>query len=117
MKKIYCVLLALYLSSCTIPDPSDVMACGVTDPIQNLTWLKSKHQEIKDIPLSGIVLYFYNNQEVIEIQSSLMSSTNQSQYLCDGTRLLLDDPADFEDYLENRELIVILFGEQVWASR
>jgi len=94
------------------------MICGVSDPINELSWLNDQFNSIKNIPESGIILYRYNGKEVIEIQSSLMSSTNLSQYYCDGTKLQFDTPEtyknDYKIFLSDRIMIKVLYGEDLW---
>jgi hypothetical protein len=94
------------------------LICGVSDPMNELPWLKQQYEDIKNIPYSGIILYRYNSKEVIEVQSSLMSSTNLSQYYCDGTKLEFDTPEtyikDYKDFLSKRIKLKILYGIDFW---
>jgi len=94
------------------------LVCGVLDPINELSWLKEQYEMIKNTSESGIILYTYNSKEVIEIQSSLMSSTNLSQYYCDGSKLEFDTPEtykrDYKDFLVKRVKIKILYGFDLW---
>lgn len=94
------------------------LVCGVSDPINEISWLKKQFEMIKNNPESGIILYTYNSKEVIEIQSSQMSSTNLSQYYCDGSKLEFDTPAtykmDYKDFLSKRVKIKILYGVDLW---
>ncbi|MFM7431111.1 MAG: hypothetical protein ACKO1F_14605 [Flammeovirgaceae bacterium] len=94
------------------------LVCGVSDPVNELSWLKKQLQMIKNNSESGIILYTYNSKEVIEIQSSQMSSTNLSQYYCDGSKLEFDTPEtykkDYKDFLSKRVKIRILYGVDLW---
>ncbi len=95
----------------------DFLVCGVSCPLEELPWLKTQYLAIKEMPQSGIILYQYDSKEVVEVQSSLMSSTNRSQYLCDGTRLVFDtfDTADlYKDFLNKRAKVKILYGIDLW---
>ncbi|MFD2202608.1 hypothetical protein [Shivajiella indica] len=105
------------LGSCSTEEPFDeqLSACGTSDVLSELPWLKEQFELIKSAP-SGIILYQYNSREVIEIQSSLMSSTNQSQYYCDGTKLNFDGPEVYQDFLTNRVEVKILYGVDLWGK-
>ncbi|ATP55725.1 hypothetical protein CPT03_04215 [Pedobacter ginsengisoli] len=90
-------------------------ACGVKDPIQNLPWLNAEFKLLAGGPtVNGIILYKYEGNEVIEIQNSLFSSTNQHQYLCDGTKLNIGETPAFTKFKEERKLIVVLYGTNIW---
>lgn len=108
----------LWFISCTNDDLNGdiLLECESIDHISDLPWLQAKFEEIKFDSLSGIILYQYNSREVIEIQSSLMSSTNQSQYYCDGNKLDLDDPSAYQSFLTNRLELKILHGIDLWGK-
>lgn len=92
-------------------------ACGVPDPVKQFPWLNREYELIKNLPQGGIVLFTYQGKEVIEVQSSLMSSFNRSQYYCDGTRLVFDtiDTTDeYKDFLAKRVKIKVLWGVDFW---
>jgi hypothetical protein len=90
-------------------------ACGTINPIANLAWLNAEYQNLQGgAEINGIVVYRYMGEEVIEIQSSLSSSTNQHQYHCDGDRINLDDPAAFANYKRDRVELKILYGTKIW---
>ena len=120
MKRIgYILLILATISSCKKKSSTEydetLSACGTVNPIANLAWLKNEYQQLQGgSSANGIIVYKYNNQEVIEIQSSLSSSTNQSQYLCDGDRLNLDDPTAFANYKKDRVELRILYGKKIW---
>ena len=111
---IFMLVACFCIGSCSIEEPIDDQhsACGTSDALDELPWLKEQFELIKTTLESGIILYQYNSREVIEIQSSLMSSTNQSQYYCDGTKLNFDDPEVFQNFLMNRIEVKILHGIQ-----
>ncbi|MRX46911.1 hypothetical protein [Pedobacter puniceum] len=89
--------------------------CGVEDPLNNLSWLNKEFKSLIGGPeMNGIVLYEYNEQQIIEIQSSEFSSTNQHQYYCDGTKLNLDDSIEYSDFMRNRKEIKIIYGSKIW---
>lgn len=90
------------------------LGCEVVNPLKDLSWLNKKLENIKGDPLSGIILYRYNSREIIEIQTSLMSSTNISQYYCDGTKIDLENPELYQDFLRSREKVRILYGIDFW---
>ncbi|EOZ93486.1 hypothetical protein A33Q_3745 [Indibacter alkaliphilus LW1] len=110
-------LIYLCCVSCATEEPIDdqLSACETSDAISQLTWLKEQFELIRNTPESGIILYQFNSREVIEIQSPLMSSTNQSQYYCDGTKLDFDAPEIFQDFLANRVEVKILHGVNLWG--
>lgn len=94
------------------------LLCGVADPLNELPWLSEQYENIKNVHESGIILYRYNSKEVVEVQSSLMSSTNLSQYYCDGTQLKFDTPdqSEYSDYLSERVKVKILYGIELWKN-
>ncbi|MBW3469861.1 hypothetical protein [Arthrospiribacter ruber] len=114
---IFMLIACLCLGSCATEEPVDnqLSACETSDALSQLTWLKEQYELMKDTPESGIILYQFNSREVIEIQSPLMSSTNQSQYYCDGTKLDFDAPEIFQDFLANRVEVKILHGVNLWG--
>jgi hypothetical protein len=114
---IFMLIGCFCLGSCATEEPVDEQfsACGISDVLSELPWLKEQFELIKSAP-SGIILYQYNSREVIEIQSSLMSSTNQSQYYCDGTKLNFDGPEVYQDFLTNRVEVKILYGIDLWGK-
>lgn len=114
---IFMLIACFCLGSCSTEEPVDEQfsACGTSNALRELPWLKEQFEMIKSAP-SGIILYQYNSREVIEIQSSLMSSTNQSQYYCDGTKLNFDGPEVYQDFLTNRVEVKILYGVDLWGK-
>jgi len=115
---IFMLVACFCLGSCATEEPVDEQfsACGTSDALSELPWLKEQFELVKNTPESGIILYQYNSREVIEVQSSLMSSTNQSQYYCDGTKLNFDDPEVFQDFLTERAKVKILYGVDLWGK-
>ena len=114
-----CLLLIISAVSCKKKAGLDVKeiltVCGTKDPLKNIAWLKTEYAEIAAYPtVNGIILYRYNNNEVIEVQNAQFSSTNQHQYYCDGTKLNLGEPSAFNKYRQERKLIGILFGTNIW---
>ena len=99
------------------PDPgvdNDVV-CGVTDPVNNLKWLNKLFKEFYGGPqINGIVLYEYDNNQVIEVQSGVSNSTNIHQYFCDGTKLDLLDPVKFKEFRDKRIEVKMLYGTKMW---
>jgi hypothetical protein len=61
-----------------------------------------------------VVLYSYQNRDVLELQGSIFSSTNIHQYYCDGEKLNLLDPVDYDDYKQSRIEKSVLYGTKVW---
>jgi hypothetical protein len=116
LNHILILFVGTLFGSCDINDTKNNVSleCGVINPLEDLSWLNQKLENIKEDPLSGIILYRYNSRQVIEVQSSLMSSTNISQYYCDGTKLNFEDPVVYQDFLKNRVEIKILYGIDLW---
>jgi hypothetical protein len=115
---VFKLIICLCCVGCSTEEPVDdqLMACGTSNALKELPWLKEQFELIRNSPGSGIILYRYNSREVIEVQSSLMSSTNQSQYYCDGTKLNFDDPEVFQDFLTNRLEVKVLYGTDFWGK-
>ncbi len=100
-------------------DPNTMIICGTKDPLNELKWLSNEMKHLDGgSGLNGIVLFEYKNNQVIEIQCSLCSSTNIHQYYCDGTKLdfisTTENVNRFKDYIANRKKIKILYGTEVW---
>lgn len=118
MSRALFLLFVLFIAShCKRGDAADEerFACGVRDPVKNLKWLNDQSKLLVGGPkINGIVLYRYNGNEVIEIQSSLASSTNMHQYSCNGVKLNLEDPELFKDYRATRTEIKVLYGTKLW---
>jgi len=117
--RLICLLLIIGAVSCkkktTLDVNKDLTACGVKDPLNNLGWLNAEFKLLKgDANTSGIILYNYNGSEVIEIQDAVFSSTNQHQYYCDGIKLNLDEPSDFNKFKQERKLISVMYGTNIW---
>nr|WP_084407122.1 hypothetical protein [Pedobacter panaciterrae] len=119
LTKLFCLLLIITAASCkkkSAIDGKEVLTvCGTKDALENIDWLKAEYSKMASSPtVNGIVVYKYNNKEVIEVQNAAFSSTNQHQYYCDGTKLNLDEPADFNKFRQERKLVGILFGTNIW---
>ena len=100
--------------SCKNENETDMLICGVKDPIKDLPWLNKEFKSLIGGPeINAIVLYIYNNNYVIEIQGSLFSSQNLHQYNCDGTKIYLEG-LDFKKFLEVRKEVKVLFGTKIW---
>lgn len=114
------IIVGVGIKGCTtVPDMNDEtsLICGVSHPINELSWLNEQYQMIEKIPESGIVLYRHSGSYVVEVQSSLMSSTNNSQYFCDGTKLVFNTPETnelYHNFLNERVKVKILFGVDLW---
>ncbi|UJP65844.1 hypothetical protein [Mongoliitalea daihaiensis] len=114
--KLISIAIIMLIVSC-VDNSEDITSikCGDIESLEKMPWFKSRFESIKNIPQSAVILYRYNSEEVIEFQSSLMSSTNQSQYFCNGTRLVLDDPLVYQEFLKNRTKVKELFGVSLWG--
>ena len=100
-------------------DPNPILVCGTKDPLNDLKWLSDEMKLFGYYgeygkKMNGVVLFEYKSDKVIEIQCSVCSSTNIHQYFCDGTKLNLLKPNDFNDYLKNRKEIKVLYGTKIW---
>lgn len=121
MKNQIILMLALLLVGCkkegVVTYNTEATACGVKNPIQNLPWLNEIFRDSpKDPKESGIVLYQYKDSQIINIFSSLSSSTHGSPFYCDGTFANFKTKLELEDYLTNRKKIAVLFGEKFQAN-
>ncbi|MCH6198647.1 hypothetical protein MMU07_03580 [Aquiflexum sp. LQ15W] len=107
---------SFWIGACNMNDVDEGISleCGGENSVDDLSWLNQKLEDIKDHPESGIILYRYNAREIVEVQSSLMSSTNNSQYYCDGTKVNLENPEVYQDFLKNRVELKILYGIDLW---
>lgn len=119
--KIIPVLFLCLIAGCKknkVSYDKNAVACGITNPLENLSWLKSEFRDIAGYPeINGIVLYEFNGREVIEIYKSYYSSLNGRQYYCDGKQVQFDAQKDFQDYIQNRKKISILFGQKFALSQ
>ena len=120
LPSIILMLLIIFLASCeqeNIINEETNLVCGVKDPIKDLEWLNTEFNSlIRGPAVNGIVLYNYNGNNVIEIQGSNFSSTNQHQYNCDGSKLNLNDSSSFNNYKQLRKEIKILYGTKIWNN-
>lgn len=108
-----CLILAALLISCAKEDGE--LVCGKKDPLNELKWLKEEMSHFEGGPeTNAVVLYSYQGREVLELQGSIFSSTNIHQYYCDGEKLNLEDPDDFNHYKQNRIETTVLYGTKVW---
>ncbi len=97
--------------SCEKSKTDDVVACGVKNPMQNLTWLNQKYNQLTGGPeMNSIILYEYNGTSVIEFNSAIYSSSFGYQYNCEGVQLMKDNIADINNYRAKRKLISVLYG-------
>lgn len=112
------VLLALISCSKNETEPSynkELVACQISNPITNLEWLNKEFRSLVGGPsTNAIVIYKYDDLEVIEIQGSTFSSTNQHQYQCDGQKINFDDPSMFNDFKQNRVELKVIYGKKIW---
>lgn len=116
---IFLVCVLFLATNCTPEDPVEGVEkdgiCGVADPVNNLKWLNEEFKQFSGGPeINGIVLYSYKDQNIIEVQNSLFNSTNIHQHHCNGAKLNLEDPKDFEDYKKNRVEVKVLYGTKMW---
>lgn len=110
-------IILFMLGACQKGETLNDTVCGVKDPLTNISWLNEEFKKMEGGPqVNGIILYLYNSKEVIEIQSAVFSSTNQHQYHCDGSKLNLDDPNDFNKYRSERVKVRILYGTKIWED-
>lgn len=111
-------LLALNSCSKNETEPSynrELVACQISNPITNLEWLNREFKSFVGGPsTNAIVIYQYAGLEVIEIQGSTFSSTNQHQYQCDGQKINFDDPMKFNDFKQNRVEVQVIYGKKIW---
>ncbi|MCF2443683.1 hypothetical protein L0657_06930 [Dyadobacter sp. CY345] len=117
LKSLLLTVTILTIVSCKSDDPTgeDAMVCGSARPAEELLWLRNQVNEFYGGEESNaVVLYNFNGEQVIEVQNSVFSSTNQHQYLCDGTKLDLDDANKFKEFKDNREEVKVIYGTKIW---
>lgn len=111
MRKIIAVLcLSIIFYSCKKSKKEEVVACGVANPIQNLTWLNQKYKLFSGGPtLNSIVLYEYNGNQIIQVNQSV-SSKMYDVYSCNGEPLMFDDANGLNKYLAGRKKVIVIYG-------
>lgn len=111
MKKYLSLILLIFLfASCKKSNRADITACGVANPIQNLTWLNQKVKLFTGGPeMNGVVLYQYKGNEVIQVNQSVSSSL-YNVYNCNGEQLMFDDGNGLNNYIANRKKIAVIYG-------
>ncbi|MCE7059540.1 hypothetical protein [Dyadobacter sp. CY343] len=96
MKKMLPFLLLLLVISCKEKNPNaELSACGVTDPVRNLPWLRDlveKAKADKQADIMTIKLVEIAGEPVINYNLSYFSCIGCITYKCDGSRL------DWEKY-------------------
>lgn len=102
-------LIALFLS-CKKSKNDDAVACGIKNPIQNLSWLSKKVERFSGgSQLNSVVLYQHKGNQIIQVNQSV-SSKMYDVYNCSGESLMFDDANGLNDYLTNRKKIAVLYG-------
>lgn len=111
MKKYLSLILLFFLfTSCEKSEEDDVTACGVANPIQNLTWLNQKVKLFTGGPeLNSVVLYKYKDSEIIQINQTV-SSKVYDIYDCNGQVIMFNDANGLDSYIANRKKVEILYG-------
>lgn len=111
MKKYLSLILLIFLfASCKKSKKDDITACGVTNPIQNLTWLNQKAKLFTGGPeLNGVVLYKYKDSEIIQINQAV-SSKAYDIYNCNGQVVMFNDANGLDNYIANRKKVAVLYG-------
>ena len=116
-KSLFLMALVIVIFNCKNNDLTDEadLICGTADPIEDLPWLNKQFKEFSGGRESNaIVLYKFNEKQVIEVQNSLFSSTNQHQYFCNGEKLDLNDANKFKEFKDNRQEIKVIYGTKLW---
>jgi hypothetical protein len=84
------LFLLLVTISCKEKSPSrNLKACGVSDPIRNLPWLRDlidKAKKDKQENITTITLVEVDGEQVINYYVSYMSCIGCISYRCDGSR-------------------------------
>ncbi|GLR15830.1 hypothetical protein GCM10007940_04450 [Portibacter lacus] len=116
VSKLFVLLLLMTIAMSSCDRNQIVIICDSEDPITDLEWLNKEYLAIKDYPeINGIFAFKYDGQTIIEVQNSLYSSTNRSQFQCDGSLIdFQSDQTKFKDYLAHRKEIKKLFGTSIW---
>ena len=111
------IVIILVATNCKNEDPADEanVVCGTSKPIEDLPWLNKKVKEFNGgEETNAVVLYRFDGTQVIEVQNSVFSSTNQHQYFCNGEKLDLDDANRFKEFKDNRVEVKVLYGTKIW---
>lgn len=94
-------------------DLSGVTVCGKSDPLNELTWLKEKVEKQTAPPKVGgpnifsIVVYEYQNKNLIADESGLHSSPYIHVFNCDGSAAL--KVGEYEKFIrEGRKIKMLL---------
>ena len=117
------ITMMVIITSCTKESISDDptrlnLVCGTKNPMIDLPWLveKMKMNQPYTPEGMGVVLFEYEGNKVVEIQSFLSSSSNIHQYFCDGTKLDFESTSEnvkrYKDYVLNRKEISIIYGKK-----
>jgi hypothetical protein len=116
------MLIPIFLSTCEDKFPgSDVEACGVKDPVHNLSWLNKKINEAKKENQENILtvtMVTVREKQVINYYLSYMSCIGCVSYNCDGTLFDMGSLTDAErmEYQKNiwgdSEKRVVLWPEK-----
>ena len=113
MKKTLPFLIILLISlSCKDENPaSKLTACGVKDPIRNLTWLRDlidKARADKQEDMLTVTLVEIGGEPVINYSLLHMSCIGCVAYHCDGSRL------NWENYSQEE---LKKFQENIWGDK
>ena len=81
----------LFLFSCKKNKTSiDIAACGVNNPVTELSWLKDLIKKAKDTHeenITTVTLFEWNGKSVFNYYVSYCSCSGCVNYYCDGTKL------------------------------
>lgn len=114
-KRRYYRLLVLFatlllFTRCEKEKNEKAMACGINDPINNISWLKAKVNLFTGgREMNAVILFEYNGKEVIEVSQSV-SSALPYQYYCNGEQLMFSDYNAYNDYKASRKKVAVLYG-------
>jgi hypothetical protein len=117
MKTVYtisCLLILLSFSCKKKKEPDyniNTMACGVKNPLENLTWLNEKFKLFTGAAeMTSIVLYRYEDKEMIEIKSAVSSYYPGHNYYCYGAERTFNQ-TEYKDYAAKRVKLAVLYGK------
>lgn len=121
MKKQYLVALtlsALILSCKKETLSSDVSACGVKDPVKNLSWLKEMIEDEENRPNQLTIRKFeYKGQTYFDWSLLVMSCMACRVYDCDGNVLSFGEVYDENEYSDFVEASRGATSKIIWRGK
>jgi len=130
MMTLLCVVIIAGMDSCSDATPTtnitenrNVSACGITDPLYNIEWLKefcNKHTTTNFTSITVTISVYANkttkeNHYVMSYSSSeVVDYSSQEVYDCSGTKLFIKaiegpTPAGWNEFFTANELVATIW--------